>query len=128
MVEAMFSYTCLGATMGDVAFFDRAERISFNALPAAWASPRGGDMWAVSCSACNARMHVIANSARIVSAECRPVVLWLATRITHEVVGVAQHPYLQAVNLVQATKQDPHVWTHGDHYPLPLVLSDGHDN
>ena len=27
-------------------------------------------------------------------------------------VGVAQHPYLQAVNLVQATKQDPHVWTH----------------
>ena len=38
--------------------------------------------------------------------------LWLATRITHEVVGVAQHPYLQAVNLVQATKQDPHVWTH----------------
>ena len=22
------------------------------------------------------------------------------------------HPYLQAVNLVQATKQDPHTWTH----------------
>ena len=61
-------FTCLGATIGDVAFFDRAERIAFNALPAAWASPRGGDMWA--------------------------------------------HPYLQAVNLVQATKEDPHVWTH----------------
>ena len=48
--------------------FDRAERIAFNALPAAWASPLGGDMWA--------------------------------------------HPYLQAVNLVHATKQDPHIWTH----------------
>lgn len=68
VVEAMFSWTCLGATVGDARFFDRAERISFNALPAAWASPRGGDMWA--------------------------------------------HPYLQAVNLVQATKQDPHTWTH----------------
>ena len=22
------------------------------------------------------------------------------------------HPYLQAVNLVHATKQDPHAWTH----------------
>ena len=22
------------------------------------------------------------------------------------------HPYLQAVNLVHATKQDPHLWTH----------------
>ena len=22
------------------------------------------------------------------------------------------HPYLQAVNLVHATKQDPHTWTH----------------
>lgn len=40
VVEAMFSYTCLGATIGDVSFFDRAERIAFNALPAAWASPR----------------------------------------------------------------------------------------
>ena len=65
VVEAMFSYTCLGATVGDAAFFDRAERIAFNALPAAWASPRGGDMWA--------------------------------------------HPYLQAVNLIQAVKSDPHV-------------------
>ncbi len=62
------SQTTLGAVHGDVEFFDRAEKIAFNALPAAWASPRGGDMWA--------------------------------------------HPYLQAVNLVQATKQDPHTWTH----------------
>ena len=46
VVEAMFSYTTLGAVHGDVAFFDMAERIAFNALPAAWASPRGGDMWA----------------------------------------------------------------------------------
>ena len=45
VVEAMFSYTTLGAVHGDVEFFDRAERIAFNALPAAWASRRGGDMW-----------------------------------------------------------------------------------
>jgi hypothetical protein len=45
VVEAMFSYTTLGAVHGDVQFFDRAERIAFNALPAAWASRRGGDMW-----------------------------------------------------------------------------------
>jgi hypothetical protein len=44
VVEAMFSWTCLGATIGDTSFFDRVERIAFNALPAAWASPRGGDM------------------------------------------------------------------------------------
>ena len=43
-----------------------AEKISFNAMPAAWASPRGGDMWA--------------------------------------------HPYLQAVNEVNAIKADPHAW------------------
>jgi len=40
------SWTCLGATVGGVEFFDRAEKIAFNAMPAAWASPRGGDMWA----------------------------------------------------------------------------------
>lgn len=26
-------------------FADRAERIAYNALPATFASPRGGDMW-----------------------------------------------------------------------------------
>jgi hypothetical protein len=62
----MFSYTTLGAVHGDIAFFDRAEKIAFNAMPAAWASPRGGDMWA--------------------------------------------HPYLQAVNEVNAIKADPHAW------------------
>ena len=31
---------------GDVSFADRAEVIAFNALPATWASPKGGDMWA----------------------------------------------------------------------------------
>ena len=75
VVEAMFSYTTLGAASGewsrcsdsipscfaswcqvqisttlnyvtgDAIFFDRAERVAFNAMPAAWASPRGGDMW-----------------------------------------------------------------------------------
>ena len=42
----MYSYTTLGQVHGDVEFWDRAERIAFNALPAAFASPRGGDMWA----------------------------------------------------------------------------------
>lgn len=34
------------ATHGELAFADRAERIAYNALPATWASPTGGDMWA----------------------------------------------------------------------------------
>ena len=67
VVESMFSYTTMFAIHGDVAFADRAERISFNAMPAAWASPRGGDMWA--------------------------------------------HPYLQAVNQVNAIDATPHVRT-----------------
>jgi len=46
VVEAMFSYTTLFSTHGDVEFADRAERIAYNALPATWASPTGGDMWA----------------------------------------------------------------------------------
>jgi len=46
VVEAMFSYTTMFSVHGDVRFADRAERISYNALPATWASPRGGDMWA----------------------------------------------------------------------------------
>eukprot|EP00048_Salpingoeca_helianthica_P000580 m.42587 g.42587 ORF g.42587 m.42587 type:complete len:742 (+) comp10676_c0_seq1:42-2267(+) len=46
VVEAMFSYTTLFSVHGDIAFADRAERIAFNALPATFSSPRGGDMWA----------------------------------------------------------------------------------
>ena len=46
VVEAMFSYSVMASTFGDVALFDRVERIAYNALPATWASPRGGDMWA----------------------------------------------------------------------------------
>jgi len=46
VVEAMFSYNVMFSVHGDVAFADRAEQITFNALPATWASPRGGDMWA----------------------------------------------------------------------------------
>jgi hypothetical protein len=45
VVEAMFSYSTMFSTFGDVAYADRAERIAFNALPATWASPKGGDMW-----------------------------------------------------------------------------------
>jgi len=46
VVEAMFSYSVMFGVHGDVAFADRAELIAYNALPATWASPRGGDMWA----------------------------------------------------------------------------------
>jgi len=45
VVEAMFSYNTLFSVFGDVEFADRAERIAYNALPATWASPIGGDMW-----------------------------------------------------------------------------------
>ena len=41
-----FRYTTLFSIHGDVMFADRAERIAFNALPATFASPRGGDLWA----------------------------------------------------------------------------------
>lgn len=46
VVEAMYSYTSMFSVHGDLAFADRAELIAYNALPATWASPRGGDMWA----------------------------------------------------------------------------------
>ena len=46
VVEAMFSYNTMFSVHGDVSFADRAERIAYNALPATWASPEGGDMWA----------------------------------------------------------------------------------
>lgn len=46
MVESMFSYNVMFQIHGDTVFADRAEKIAFNALPATWASPRGGDMWA----------------------------------------------------------------------------------
>ena len=37
---------CRFRVHGDPAFAEKAERIAYNALPATWASPRGGDMWA----------------------------------------------------------------------------------
>merc|ERR1719445_53864 len=46
VVEAMYSYTTMFSVHGDVLFADRAEKIAYNAMPATWASPRGGDMWA----------------------------------------------------------------------------------
>ncbi|EGD77577.1 hypothetical protein PTSG_08674 [Salpingoeca rosetta] len=45
VVESMFSYNTMFSVHGDVLFADRAERIAYNALPATWASPAGGDMW-----------------------------------------------------------------------------------
>ena len=44
VVESMFSWTTMFQVHGDTRFADRAERVAFNALPATWASPRGGDM------------------------------------------------------------------------------------
>ena len=41
----MYSHAVSFAVFGDVAYLDRAERLAFNALPATWASKRGGDMW-----------------------------------------------------------------------------------
>eukprot|EP00756_Hemistasia_phaeocysticola_P051986 Hpha_TRINITY_DN27171_c0_g1::TRINITY_DN27171_c0_g1_i1::g.29263::m.29263 len=46
VVEAMFSYNTMFSVHGDVLFADKAERLAYNALPATWASPTGGDMWA----------------------------------------------------------------------------------
>ena len=46
VVEAMFSYNVMYSQFGDVEFADRAEKIAYNALPATWGSPIGGDMWA----------------------------------------------------------------------------------
>lgn len=46
VVEAMWSWNTLFSIHGDVMFADRAERVAYNALPATWASPTGGDMWA----------------------------------------------------------------------------------
>merc|ERR1719161_1408265 len=46
IVEAMFSYNTMFSIHGEPSFADRAERIAYNALPATWASPTGGDMWA----------------------------------------------------------------------------------
>ena len=58
VVEAMFSYTQIFATFGDAAFAERAEQISYNALPATWASPKGGDM------------HVVSAAPIIIDASC----------------------------------------------------------
>ncbi|KAJ9468493.1 hypothetical protein DIPPA_27539 [Diplonema papillatum] len=46
VVEAMFSYSYMYSVFGNLAFADRTELIAYNALPATWASPTGGDMWA----------------------------------------------------------------------------------
>eukprot|EP00658_Telonema_sp_P-2_P007272 TRINITY_DN12710_c0_g1_i6.p1 TRINITY_DN12710_c0_g1~~TRINITY_DN12710_c0_g1_i6.p1 ORF type:complete len:627 (-),score=149.14 TRINITY_DN12710_c0_g1_i6:76-1956(-) len=46
VVEAMWSYNVLFSVHGHVSLADRSERIAYNALPATWASPTGGDMWA----------------------------------------------------------------------------------
>ena len=46
VVEAMYSYGIMFRVFGDVKYLDRLERIAMNALPATFASPAGGDMWA----------------------------------------------------------------------------------
>jgi len=44
-VESMFSYETMFSIHGFVQFADRVEVLTFNAMPATWASPKGGDMW-----------------------------------------------------------------------------------
>jgi len=46
VVEAMYSYEIMFSIHGDLRFAERTEQIAYNALPATWASPTGGDMWA----------------------------------------------------------------------------------
>ena len=48
VVESMFSYAVMWQTHGDTMYADKVERIAFNALPATFASPRGGDMVSLS--------------------------------------------------------------------------------
>ena len=43
---SMFSYATMFRVHGDAEFAERMERIAFNALPATWSSPSGGNMWA----------------------------------------------------------------------------------
>ncbi|ETO02694.1 hypothetical protein RFI_34719 [Reticulomyxa filosa] len=46
VVEYMFSFQIMFSVFGDVNYLDRLERVAVNALPATFASPTGGDMWA----------------------------------------------------------------------------------
>jgi hypothetical protein len=79
VVEAMFSYTTLGAVHGSVRFFDRAERIAFNALPAAWASRLGGDMWNVRAPGMDSTPCQVNLESRVLNLGCLSccVVMWL---------------------------------------------------
>ena len=45
VVEAMHSHAVSFAAFGDPAFLDLTEGLATNALPATWASQRGGHMW-----------------------------------------------------------------------------------
>ena len=85
----MYSYELMFAVHGNPAFADRAERIAYNALPATWASPKGGDMWA----------HISPHISHI-----SPYLPISPPRWAHQ--------YLQAINQINAVKADPHVWTH----------------
>ena len=44
VVEAMYSFSIMFGAFGDPYYLERLERIALNALPATWASPRGGEM------------------------------------------------------------------------------------
>ena len=75
VVESMFSYNEMFSIHGDELFADRAERITFNALPGAWASPRGGDMcvslaFLTVCLLCHLKFPVF-NKSCICCCRCR---------------------------------------------------------
>ncbi len=50
VVEAMFSYETAGQIIGDPFFFERAERIAYNALPATLVRVQAGRVGASACA------------------------------------------------------------------------------
>ncbi len=61
VVEALFSYVNLGSILGDVAMFDQAELIFYNALPAAMTK----DTWAHQYLTQNNGINAIVNNEHI---------------------------------------------------------------
>eukprot|EP01063_Lacrimia_lanifica_P030212 TRINITY_DN4769_c0_g1_i4.p1 TRINITY_DN4769_c0_g1~~TRINITY_DN4769_c0_g1_i4.p1 ORF type:complete len:683 (+),score=140.34 TRINITY_DN4769_c0_g1_i4:3314-5362(+) len=78
VVEAMYSYNLMYSVHGNTAFADRAELVAFNALPATWASPRGGDMWA----------HQYLQAVNEINAKIVPDHLWETDGPASEMYGL----------------------------------------
>ena len=100
VVEAMWSYETMFAVHGDTSFADRAERITFNALPATWASPRGGDMW----------NHQYLQAVNEISAVSQDPHVWGHDGPDAELYGLAPNYGCCTANGVQGKRSinDPH--------------------